>query len=82
MISTLHLLIVQATIWVLVQSDTFASPLWVGVTKAALFRGLLHINAVGGLVECIKCGGSHHPFNHVKANPFSETFYLQFDLLW
>ena len=23
----------------------------------------------GGLVGCIECGGSYHPFSHVKANP-------------
>ena len=45
MILALHLLIVQATTWVLVPSDTFPSPLWVGTIKAALFKGLLHIYA-------------------------------------
>ena len=44
MILVLHLLIVQATTWVLVQSNTFLNPLWVGATKTALFGGLLHIN--------------------------------------
>ena len=30
-----------------------------------------------GLVECNKYGGNHHPFSHVKANPFFETFSQQ-----
>ena len=29
-----------------------------------------------GLVGCIKCGGSHHPFSHVRANPFPEALSL------
>ena len=45
MILTLHLLIVQATTWVLILSDTFPNPLWVVAAKASLFKGLLHINA-------------------------------------
>ena len=53
MILALYLLIVQATTWVFVLSDTFPSPLWVRVAKAALFRGLLHINIVR------KFGGMH-----------------------
>ena len=40
----LHLLIIWATTWVLVPSDTLSGFLWVVVAKAALFRGLLHIN--------------------------------------
>ena len=45
MILALHLSIVQPTAWVLVPSNTLTGPLWVGATKVALFRGLLHINA-------------------------------------
>ena len=45
MILALHLLIMQATTWVLVPSNTLLNPLWVAATKATLFRGLLHINA-------------------------------------
>ena len=45
MILSFHLLIIQAITWVFVPSDTFPSPLWVGVAKVALFKGLLHINA-------------------------------------
>ena len=45
MILTLHLLISQATTWVLVSSDTLSGLLWVGVVKAALFKGLIDINA-------------------------------------
>ena len=40
----LHLSIIWAFTWVLVPSDTLPSFLWVVVTKATLFRGLLHIN--------------------------------------
>ena len=50
MILTLHLLIAQAITWVLVPSDILSGPLWVGVAKVALFRGLLHINAARELV--------------------------------
>ena len=46
----LYLLIIYATSWVLVPSDTPSGLLWVGVAKAALFRGLLHINAARVLV--------------------------------
>ena len=35
-----------------------------------------------GLVGCIECGGSHHPSSHVRANPLSQTFSQQQDLLW
>ena len=45
MILALHLLIIQATTWVLIASDILSSPLWVKIANAALFRGLLHINA-------------------------------------
>ena len=31
----------------------------------------------GCLVGCIKCGGSYHPSNHVRANPLSEALPLQ-----
>ena len=41
----LHLLIIWTLTWVLVPSDTLFGFLWVVVTKAALFRGLIHINA-------------------------------------
>ena len=41
----LHLSIIWATTWVFVPSDTLLGFLWVVVAKAALFRGLLHINA-------------------------------------
>ena len=41
----LHLLIIQTPTWAPVTSDTLTSSLWVAVTKAALFRGLLFINA-------------------------------------
>ena len=40
----LHLSIIWATTWVLVPSNTLSGFLWVVVAKAALFRGLLHIN--------------------------------------
>ena len=37
-----------------------------------------------GLVGGIKCDNSHHPFGHVKANPFfeviKENFYKNFFL--
>ena len=46
----LYLLIIYATTWVLVPSDTFSSLLWVGVAKATLFKGPLHINAPRVLV--------------------------------
>ena len=42
----LHLLIIQTPTWALVPSDTLISSLWVAVTKVALFRGILFINAV------------------------------------
>ena len=42
---TLHLLITWIPTWVLILSDTPFSLLWVAAVKAALFRGLLHINA-------------------------------------
>ena len=45
MILAFHLLIIQATTWVFVLSDTLSSPLWIGAAKTALFRSLLHINA-------------------------------------
>ena len=45
MILAIHLLIAQATTWVLVPSDTLSGLLWVEVAKAALFKGLLYINA-------------------------------------
>ena len=31
----------------------------------------------GGLVGCIKCGGSYHPFSHVRANHLFEAPPLQ-----
>ena len=30
----------------------------------------------GGLVGCTQCGGSHHPFSYVRANPLPETLSL------
>ena len=45
LILTFHLLIMQATTWVLVPLDTLPNFLWVAETKTVLFRGLLHINA-------------------------------------
>ena len=50
MILALHLLIIQSTTWVLVALDTLSGPLWVGIANAALFGGLLHINAAKKLV--------------------------------
>ena len=41
----LHLLIIWAFIWVSVPSDTLFGFLWIVVANAALFMGLLHINA-------------------------------------
>ena len=41
----LHSSVIWAITWVLVPLDTFSGFLWVVVAKAALFRGLLHINA-------------------------------------
>ena len=41
----LHLLIIQTPTWAPVLSDTLISSLWVAMTKVALFRGLLFINA-------------------------------------
>ena len=46
----LHLLIIWATTWVLGPLDTPSSLLWVGIAKATLFRGPLHINAASVLV--------------------------------
>ena len=41
----LHLSIIWATTWVLVPLDTLFDFPWVEKAKAALFRGLFHINA-------------------------------------
>ena len=41
-----HLLIIQAYTWVPVPSDTLSGVLWVAVTKVALFRSLVRINAM------------------------------------
>ena len=41
----LHLLIIWVFIWVSVLSDTLFGFLWIVIANAALFRGLLHINA-------------------------------------
>ena len=41
----LHLLVIWVATWVHVPSDTLSGLLWVVVAKAALFKGLLHINA-------------------------------------
>ena len=46
----LHLLIIQTPTWAPVPSDTLTSSLWVAVTKVALFRGLLFINAARRVV--------------------------------
>ena len=46
----IHLLIIKATTWVFVPSNTSSGLLWVEVTKAGLFRGLLHINMARVLV--------------------------------
>ena len=46
----IHLLIIKATTWVFVPSNTPSGLLWVEVTKAGLFRGLLHINMAKVLV--------------------------------
>ena len=46
----LYLLVIWALTWVLVPLDTFFGFLWVVVAKTALFRGLLHINAVRKVV--------------------------------
>ena len=45
MILVFHLLIMQATTWVLVPLGASPNLLWDAAIKAALFRGLLHINA-------------------------------------
>ena len=44
-IFTIHLLIIWTLTWVLIPSATFPSSLWVAITKVALFRRFLHINA-------------------------------------
>ena len=44
-IFNLHLLIIWTITWIFVPSATFSSSLWVALTKVALFRCLLHINA-------------------------------------
>ena len=41
----LYLLIIQTPTWAPVPSDILTNSLWVAVTKVALFRGLLFINA-------------------------------------
>ena len=41
-----HLLIIQTSTWVPVPSDTLSGVLWVAVTKVALFRSLVRINAM------------------------------------
>ena len=50
MILALQLLIIQGITWVLVLSNTPSDPLWVGIAKTTLFRGLLHINVARKLV--------------------------------
>ena len=62
-ILTLHLLIVQATIWVLIPSAIFPNPLWVAATKVALFMGPFIINAARTLVGHIKCKGDSFSLN-------------------
>ena len=49
-ILNLHLLIIWATTWVLVPSDTPSGFLWIKIVKAILFRNLFHINVVRKLV--------------------------------
>ena len=46
----LHLLIIQTPTWAPVPSDILISSSWVAVTKIALFRGLLFINAARKVV--------------------------------
>ena len=46
----LHLLIIQILTWAPVPSDALTSSLWVAVTKVALFRSLLFINAARRVV--------------------------------
>ena len=41
----LYLLVIWATTWVSIPSDTLSGLLWVMVANATPFRGLLHINA-------------------------------------
>ena len=62
-ILTLHLLIVQAIIRVLVPSATFPNPLWVAAIKAILLRGPFIINAARTLVGRIKCWGDSFSLN-------------------
>ena len=46
----LHLLVIWVSTWVYVPSDTLSCLLWVVIAKIALFKGLLHINAIRKLV--------------------------------
>ena len=46
----LHLLVIWVATWVHVPSDTLSCLLWVVIAKIALFKGLLHINAIRKLV--------------------------------
>ena len=46
----LHLLIIQASTWAPIPSNTSFSSLWAALAKATLFRGLLHINAARKVV--------------------------------
>ena len=62
-ILTLHLLIIWALTWVPIPSDILFGFLWVVVAKAALFRGLLHINAAKRVVAIHSCNGSSFPLD-------------------
>ena len=46
----LHLLIIRASTWVFVPSDTFSDIQCIVVAKVTLFRGILHINAARKVV--------------------------------
>lgn len=74
LILALYLLIMQATTWVFVPSNTLPSLLWVVATKTILFRDLLYINATMVFGKVVECGGSYHPSNHVRANPLLKLF--------
>ena len=84
-ILTLHLLIVQVITRVLVPSATFPNPLWVAVTKAALFKGHFLINAARTLVGRIKCGGDSFSLNcSYTIPPMCVLLYSSFlrGMLW
>ena len=68
----LHLLIIQASTWAPILSDTSFSPLWVVVVKATLFRGFLHINAARNVVVVYSmwCGGDSFCWDILYFHPF------------